>query len=219
MTSKDDRQTPDNSAAEALLLDKRCICETIPKMRERRAFFAAIAGKYPSMDAFVRDNGHWLDMVGVELTAGETRLTLHLQLDGYERKMRNRISISTTARGITGSLTSANAWKSPTTCIFPMPNWRRGACGASRSMAIRPTTEAILTANRIIFTRNRRSGSKCASLSTTRASREANSENTSGERTASRLLWRRGRPSIAGNGAVTAPKGCAIIVRTGESSG
>ena len=121
--------------------------------------------------------------------------------------------------GITGSLTSANAWKSPTTCIFPMPNWRRGACGALLSMAIRPTTEAILTANRIIFTRNRRSGSKCASLSTTRASREANSENTSGERTASRLLWRRGRPSIAGNGAVTAPKGCAIIVRTGESSG
>lgn len=84
MTSKDDRQTPDNSAVEALLLDKRCICETIPKMRERRAFFAAIAGKYPSMDAFVRDNGHWLDMVGVELTAGETRLTLHLQLDGSE---------------------------------------------------------------------------------------------------------------------------------------
>lgn len=84
MTSKEDRQTPNSSAAEALPLDKRCICETIPKMRERRAFFAAIAGKYASMDAFVRDNGHWLDMVGIGLTGGENRLTLHLQLDGSE---------------------------------------------------------------------------------------------------------------------------------------
>ena len=65
-------------------LYKRCICETLPKMRERRAFFAAIAGEYASIDAFVRDNGHWLDMVGIELTASKNRLTLYLQLDFSE---------------------------------------------------------------------------------------------------------------------------------------
>ena len=60
--------------------------EQIAKMRERRAFFSAIAGKYASSEAFVRENGHWLDMVGIELIESECclKLCIRLEYSDYE---------------------------------------------------------------------------------------------------------------------------------------
>lgn len=55
--------------------------EELAKRRERRAYFAAIAERYASIDAFIHENGHWLDMVGIELTADGDHLTLYIQLD------------------------------------------------------------------------------------------------------------------------------------------
>ena len=50
-------------------------------MRERLAYFAAIAERSATFEAFCKENGHWLDMVGVELIAGAKYLTLRIQLD------------------------------------------------------------------------------------------------------------------------------------------
>lgn len=55
--------------------------EQIAKMRERWAFFSVIAGNYASSEAFVRENGHWLDMVGIELIESERCLTLCIRLE------------------------------------------------------------------------------------------------------------------------------------------
>ena len=50
-------------------------------MRERQAYFAAIAEKYASFEVFIQENGYWLDMAGIELIEGAHCLTLHIQLD------------------------------------------------------------------------------------------------------------------------------------------
>lgn len=56
--------------------------ENFSKMRERRAFFSAITGKCTSLEAFIRENGHWFDMVGIKLIEDSARLTRRIQL-GY----------------------------------------------------------------------------------------------------------------------------------------
>ena len=53
-------------------------------MRERLAYFAAIAERAATFEAFCKENGHWLDMVGIELIAGAKYLTMHIQLDASD---------------------------------------------------------------------------------------------------------------------------------------
>ena len=55
--------------------------EKLSKMRERQAYFSSIARKYDSFEAFVKENEHWLDMVGIDLIKEANCLTLYIQLD------------------------------------------------------------------------------------------------------------------------------------------